>query len=225
MLIQQAERAKARMMEVPGRNVFSQSKNHHKELIDKSTGDLIHSVLVDEAYSAVATHVDEAVRKVIMSGGYVDFTKLLPKDRISHEEDTRMEMVNRGGISYWVPIAERSAGAINSINKWEWAFRIFLKIYVEGNPSRAEELIQYNHIIHEAAGEYPWESVYAYDREFRIHISKFPTRNWGIILHQAWTLKMKRHGASAGGSSSNSGTSPGRGETVLAETRFVGFLT
>ena len=110
-----------------------------------------------------------------------------------------MEMVNRGGLTYWVPISERTSGSISNIAKWEEAFRI----YTEGNPSRAVELIQYSHIIHEAALEYPWENVYSYDREFRLHMSKYPLRNWGIILQQTWTLKMQRQvgGSSRGGSS------------------------
>ena len=99
-----------------------------------------------------------------------------------------------GGMTYWVPVSDRNSATISNIAKWEEAFRIFSRIYTEGNPSRAIELIQYNHIIHEAALEYPWESVYAYDREFHIHMSKYPSRNWGIILQQAWTLKVCRSG-------------------------------
>ena len=102
-----------------------------------------------------------------------------------------MEMVNRGGLSYWVPISDSNLSSISNIAKWEEAFRIFSRIYTEGNQSWGVELIQYCHIIHEAALEYPWENVYAYNREFRIHISKYLSRNWGIILQQVWTLKMK----------------------------------
>ena len=96
-----------------------------------------------------------------------------------------MEIVNRGGMSYWVPINDRNSQNISNIAKWEEAFRIYSRIYTEGNPSRAIELIQYNHIINEVALEFPWESVYAYDREFRVHMSMYPSCNWGIILQQA----------------------------------------
>ena len=30
-----------------------------------------------------------------------------------------------------------------------------------------------------------------YDKDFRIHMSKHPERNWGIILQQAWSLRLK----------------------------------
>ena len=35
-----------------------------------------------------------------------------------------------------------------------------------------------------------WENVYAYDRDFRLHLSVHPDRNWGIILQQAWMMRM-----------------------------------
>ena len=190
-----AEKAKARLLEVKG--------NQIENLESDSLGHLIHSVLVDEEYSAIASHLDENMRRSIMTGEYVDFVRLLPRDRIQLEQDQWMEIVNRGGMTYWVPVSDRNSATISNIAKWEEAFRIFSRIYTEGNPFRAIELIQYNHIIHEAALEYPWESVYAYDREFRIHMSKYPSCNWGIILQQAWTLKLHRSGVGGSGSVTN----------------------
>ena len=106
-------------------------------------------------------------------------------------------MVNKGGQTFWAPenqvaSARRDQGVnISSINKWEQAFRIFSHIYIASHPSRATELTQYSFIIHDAAQAFPWENVYAYDRIFRRHMSKFPTRSWGIILQQAWSFKMR----------------------------------
>ena len=160
--------------------------------MDNAEGrNLLHSVIVDDEYSAIASHIDDNIRNRIILGEYIDFIRLIPRDRILNEEDQHMEMVNRGGLSYWVPVNDRGSANILNIAKWQEAFHIYSHIYTEGNLNRAIKLIQYNHIIHEAALEYPWESVYAYDHEFKIHMSKYPSRNWGIILQQAWTLKMK----------------------------------
>ena len=30
-----------------------------------------------------------------------------------------------------------------------------------------------------------------YDKDFRIHMAKFPTRSWSIILQQAWNLRLR----------------------------------
>ena len=190
-LIKEAEWAKERLLNVAGRKDNTPVMVKHDE-----TGDLVHSVIVDEEYSAIASHVDESLKRQVMRGEYVDLVRLLPQDHVQQEEDQRLEMINRGGFTYWVPVSDRNTTIISNIAKWEEAFRIYSRVYTEGNPSRATELIQYNHIIHEAALEYPWENVYSYDREFHIHMSRYPSRNWGIILQQAWTLKMKRTGGS-----------------------------
>ena len=52
-------------------------------------------------------------------------------------------------------------------------------------------MIQYNHLICTASASYIWENIYLYDREFRVHMAKFPERSWGQILQQAWTLFLK----------------------------------
>ena len=80
---------------------------------------------------------------------------------------------------------------INNFTKWEQAFRVFCNIYTEFFPNKAKELIQYNHIINIASQSFAWDNVYKYDKDFRRHISKHPTRSWGIILQQAWTMRLK----------------------------------
>ena len=30
-----------------------------------------------------------------------------------------------------------------------------------------------------------------YDKEFRLHMSRFPQRSWAIILQQAWSMRLK----------------------------------
>ena len=66
-----------------------------------------------------------------------------------------------------------------------------MNIYVRAHPDRASEMLQYNHIIEIAPSSFNWEQVYRYNREFRLHMSAHPHRNWGIILQQAWSLYLK----------------------------------
>ena len=89
-------------------------------------------------------------------------------------------------------------------------------IYTREHPQKSTELIQYNHVIHSVSLTYIWDNVYAYDKEFRIHISKHPGHNWGVILQQAWSMKLRDR--LVGGSdfqskqhynNNNSGYSPG----------------
>ena len=81
--------------------------------------------------------------------------------------------------------------SINSYGKWEQAFRIFSNILTAKYPGKAGELYQDNHIIHMASMSNAWDNVYAYDKEFRYHISRHPSRSWGVILQQAWTMLIK----------------------------------
>ena len=99
----------------------------------------------------VSNYIDEQTRRKIGNGEYVDFAKLMQKDRIGIEEDQRMEMINTGGMSFWIPIADRETTTINSYGRLEQAFRVYSNIYNYHHPTRGRELIQYNHIIHTAA--------------------------------------------------------------------------
>ena len=114
--------------------------------------------MVDGNYLVVGNYVDEGIRQRIEDGEYIDFARLLPSDHLAIEEDNRMEIVNRNGKTY------------------------FSNIYTRRYPGRASELIQYNHIIHTAALLYTWDNVYMYDRDFRLHISRYPHRSWAVIL-------------------------------------------
>ena len=179
-MIRQAEAAKATMYEVSGENNLF------------SGNELFHSVLVDEDYSIIGNHLDESTKQKIIEGAYVDFVKLIPRERINVTEDQkRMEIVVRNGQTFFQPVAERENVSINSINKWEQAFRVYSTIYAGHYPRRSTELLQYSHIIHYACQYYSWDNVYSYDKDFRLHMAKHPNHNWGIILQQAWSMRLQ----------------------------------
>ena len=77
-MIRQAEQVKARILEVPGKQDFNQFNQFQENFLAKLTGELMHSVIVDEEFSMVAAHIGEALKKKIEEGEYVDFVKLLP---------------------------------------------------------------------------------------------------------------------------------------------------
>ena len=63
----------------------------------------MHSVIADDNFLLVAAHIDEALRLRIEAGDYIDFSRLIPRDRLFQEDDNRMEMINKDGHMYWVP--------------------------------------------------------------------------------------------------------------------------
>ena len=137
-------------------------------------------------------HVDQGLQDKIKRGEFVDFAKLLLRECVLDDEG-RMEMVVRDGQTIFVPARDKEGitGGVTSLHKWEQVFRVYSNIYLTQNPARATELVQYNHKICTASSSYLWENVYTYDREFRMHMSKYPKCNWGIILQQAWTMFLK----------------------------------
>ena len=134
-IIKSAENAKARILPTTGKP-FSHT----------------HSAFIDETYIVVGNHVDINTVEKIKKGDYLDFGKLIPRDRILAEEDQRLEMVIRGNKTYYVPVNETTS--ITSYAKWEQAFRVFANIYTKENPHRSSELIEYNHVIHTIAMSY-----------------------------------------------------------------------
>ena len=183
-LIKEAERAKAKMYEVPG-------KKPHKFI--SKTHAFIHSALVDQNYLTVAAHVNKPLKEKIQNFEYVDFSKLLPRDKLAEEEDDRLVWINKGGYPVMVPAADRESqggGGITSLNKWDQAFRVYSDILTTKHPEKINELLQYSHVIATAAQTYVWDNVYSYDKAFRIHISEYPARSWGVILQQAWNMRL-----------------------------------
>ena len=181
-LVREAELMKAHIYDVQGKEMET----------NKDLNIIYHSSLLDEDYLLVGNYVDDVTKRKIGNGEYIDFARLMPKDKVQNEDDHHMEMVNRGGMSFWVPVADRETTNINSYLKWEQAFRVFSNIYTSYHPTKTGELIQYNHIIHTASQTFAWDNVYRYDREFRIHMTCHHLhRSWGVILQQAWAMFLK----------------------------------
>ena len=183
-LVREAENAKAKIFQTPGRTV-----NFDKE-VNKRNRILAHTMIIDDDYLTIGSHVEETLKIKIEKGEYVDFAKLLSRDQTLEEEDNRIQMVVRNGQTFWMPMQDNRL-SINNFSKWEQAFRVFSEIYTKANPDRASELIQYNHIINTVSLQFVWDNVYDYDKDFRLHMHRHPTRNWSVILQQAWTLRLK----------------------------------
>ena len=182
-LIREAEASRARIHEVQGRRIQD---------LDLAC-DYVHSAMVDESYFLIGANLDATMVRKIQNGEYVDFARLIQRDRVQSEEDTRLEMVNRDGRMYCVPVETPASmsNVINSFARWEQAFRVYSNIYMQKYPQRSSELVQYNHLIHTASLSYTWENVYTYDKDFRLHMARHPYRSWAIILQQAWTVRLK----------------------------------
>ena len=181
-MLKEVEISKERILPKAGKN-FSHSPDNN-QLISK-----LSMAVIDETYFIVGSHLDSQIIDCIQRGDYIDFSKLIPKDKIMMEEDQRLEMIIRNGRMYYIPVTESMN--ITNFQRWEQAFRVYANVYAKTQPQRSSELIEYNQLIHTASINFIWENVYLYDKDFRLHMARNPDRNWGIILQQAWSLCLK----------------------------------
>ena len=164
-------------------------------------------VNIDNNYQMIDAHIDEAMSKQIINLEFIDLSKLLPRSRV-WDDDQRLEIINKNGQiinkngqTYLSPVSDREAVQINSYMHWGQAFHVYCHVLTAHYPDMSSELLQYNHTIHTASTAYIWENIYAYDREFRQHISRHPEHVWNVILQQAWTMILKdrlRHDSGGG---------------------------
>ena len=135
--------------------------------------------------------MDSSLQEKIINFEYVDFSRLIPRDKVSKLEDNHFELMVKGGSTFFAPVSDRDSTTISNFSRWEQAFCIYSNILTRVYPAKTSELIQYNHTIYTAALKFTWDNVYHYDKEFRMHISKFPQRSWSVILQQAWSMCLK----------------------------------
>ena len=135
-IIKLAEKSRARLYETLGKMVYY------------NITDCINTTQIDQDYQMIDGHVDEALKCKIQCFEYVEFSKLISKNRMFKEEgDQRMEILTRNGMTYLAPISDREAVQINNYGKWEQAFRVYSNILTSRYPGKSTELLQYNHTI------------------------------------------------------------------------------
>ena len=142
----------------------------------------LHNFDQDDEFFHVTSQIEPALRSKIERGEYIDLERLLPKDRSGRGGDDLnkqlFQLITQGTNSYLEP-PNAKGGKINSVRKWDQAFRVYAAIYTHANPSRASEIWQYVYVIHTAASANPWDNVYYYDINFRELMASKPWRSWG----------------------------------------------
>ena len=96
--IKEAEMSRATVFLASGNNILDINVNAFKS----SNQEFINTARLDEDYITVGNHVDDITVNKIKNSEYVDFGKLIPKDRILAAEDQRLELVVRAGHTYYV---------------------------------------------------------------------------------------------------------------------------
>ena len=128
----------------------------------------------------------------IEKGEFVELERLLPCDNRSSSANDEInkhlfQLISQGTNSYLEPPMSK-VGKINSIRKWDQAFRVYAAIYTHANPERSSEIWQYVYVIHTAAASNSWDNVYYYDINCRHLMASKPWRSWGKTYTQGWNM-------------------------------------
>ena len=75
-----------------------------------------HSAIVYKSYMMVGAHLEKSIQIKILNHEYVDFARLVTKDRVSKEDDHRMELINKGGTCflYWSRTEKRLISQVSA---------------------------------------------------------------------------------------------------------------
>ena len=135
----------------------------------------------DDEFLHVTSQIEPSLRVKIERGEFVELERLLPQDRSSGSRGDDLnrqlfQLITQGTNSYLEQPTPKT-GKINSIIKWDQAFRVFAAIYTNANPERASEIGQYVYVIHTAAVANPWDNVYYYDINFCELMASKPWRS------------------------------------------------
>ena len=145
----------------------------------------------DDEFFHTTCHIDDSLKEKIEHGKFVELEKLIQKRilQYNNQSDNRMQLINKDGLSYFVPSIDKET-KIDSVKKWEQAFRVYTTIYCKANPNRAGEILQYIDIIHRAAAIFNWDNVAKYDYVFRQLMASKPYRSWAKVYTQMWNLTL-----------------------------------
>ena len=100
-MIKDVEKSKANIFPQQGKKNLHHHKSQQFDSRNVEAG-FQFTAEVDEDYMVIGGHIDDALSAKIKKGEYIDFGKLLPRDRIVVEEDSCMELVMKNGKAFWI---------------------------------------------------------------------------------------------------------------------------
>lgn len=116
---------------------------------------------------------------------YVDLSQFLTQNFISNVDDQpcNLEVVNGKLV---LQQRQKKIKAIDTLDLWTDAFTNYAQIIIQNHPYKASELLKYMSIIRNVAHEQPYSKWLLYDQQFRLRISRNPSRSWSTIDGDIW---------------------------------------
>ena len=134
----------------------------------------------------LAKHVPDNIKRGIWANKYVDFHYLVESDPT--EEVVYQFVASSSNAVTLKPAKPKSK--LDCWAAWNKAFCMFTEIYCMKYPDRSIKLLQYSGHLNNLARKFPFNQVYAYDKEFRAELEWFSERPWDQIDLQLWSLTL-----------------------------------
>ena len=127
-----------------------------------------------------------AVDKIV-TGQFVEFHTLLASSATSISDAKVLTVGEASEGTLTLTTQPRNSRRVNDIDSWLEAWTVFAAVFSDAHPSRAAELLGYQHQILKANARYLFSAVAAYDRAFRCSAASDPSLRWDAIVQSLYT--------------------------------------
>ena len=132
--------------------------------------------------------VPQATIDEIVTGQFVDFQQLIPPSPLEEQSPSYVLALNdhqSGSLTFTTQ--SRAGRKIVNLDLWLEAWTVFAAVYVNAHPSRAAELLAYQHQVLKAHKKFTFAAVAEYDRAFRHSLANDATLRWNVTPHTLYT--------------------------------------
>ena len=133
----------------------------------------------------LSKHVPDNIKRRIWANRVVDFAFLVHPEQF---DDDTYEFVCSGNNNTLSLCKPKPKNKIDGWITWNRALRAFTEIYCMKYPNRCMPLLQYSGLLNNLSSKFPFDQVYAYDKEFRADLQWNPDKPWNVIDNQLWSM-------------------------------------
>ncbi|MCG7867876.1 MAG: hypothetical protein JAY74_16150 [Candidatus Thiodiazotropha taylori] len=139
------------------------------------------------SYNEQDIFIPDSIKNKIWNGEYVNLATLLKQNFTQsayNDMSGTLAIINNQITIKQTPTKIRVP--INSIQNWTDAFINYIIIYSLKHRDKTIDLLKYMAIVRGAAVNNPIHKWLEYDTQFRLRMSKEPTKNWATIDGHLW---------------------------------------
>lgn len=154
--------------------------------IDRSTQPPQNEPLLVPGFSdETDVFISQTLKEKVWNFEYVDLSQFLRQnfENSVEEKGSNLEIIN--GKLVLQP-RKRKTKSIDNISLWTNAFLTYTLVLIENHPNKASELIHYMLVLRNVAQENPNARWITYDQQFRLRVSRNPSRSWNTIDGDLW---------------------------------------